>query len=120
MLDTGVSLLYDTSGMNMDGYFKQSLLYDFYGDLLTEHQKEIYEGYVLENLSLAEIAEEQNISRQGVHDIIKRCNQALEGYEAKLHLVEKFEEIKNLVAGIETCDSLEEAKHIAGTIIDKL
>lgn len=106
--------------MNMDKYVKQSLLYDFYGDLLTDHQKEIYGGYVMENLSLAELAEESGISRQGVHDIIKRCNQTLEGYEAKLHLVERFREIEALVSGIEECASLEEAKNLAATIIDKL
>ena len=106
--------------MNMDGYVKQSLLYDFYGDLLTEHQKEIFEAYIQDNLSLAEIAQDANISRQGVHDIIKRCNQMLEGYEAKLHLVERFQEIKELVGHIETAESLEEARRMAGTIIDKL
>lgn len=107
-------------GMNMDNYVKQSLLFDFYGDLLTDHQKEIYGGYVMENLSLAELAEESGISRQGVHDIIKRCNQTLEGYEKKLHLIERFNEIKALVGGIERCESLEDAKVLAGSIIDRL
>lgn len=106
--------------MDMEGILHKSLLYDFYGDLLTEHQKEIYDGYVMENLSLQEIADESGISRQGVHDIIKRCNNALESYENRLHLVERFLEIKKLVSGIEECDKLEEAKEIAGMIIEKL
>ncbi len=46
------------------------------------------------DLSLSEIAEEQGISRQGVHDLIKRCDKILEGYEEKLHLVQKFEQTK--------------------------
>ena len=81
----------------MNEILEQALLYDFYGELLTSHQKEIYEQFVLEDLSLSEIAEDAGISRQGVHDLIKRCNKTLEGYEAKLHLVEKFLSIKEKV-----------------------
>ncbi len=47
---------------------EQSLLYDFYGELLTKHQKEIYEDVVIHDYSLSEIANEKGISRQGVHD----------------------------------------------------
>ena len=104
----------------MDSFVEQSLLYDFYGDLLTEHQKEIYESYVSENLSLAEIAQEAGISRQGVHDTIKRCNQLLNEYEEKLQLVKKFLEIKALVKKIETCEKLEDAKKTANEILEKL
>ena len=74
----------------MNKILEQALLYDFYGELLTEHQKEIYEQFVLDDLSLSEIAESEGISRQGVHDLVRRCQKALEGYEAKLHLVERF------------------------------
>ena len=81
----------------MDEILKQTLLYDFYGELLTDHQKEIYEQVVLEDYSLSEIAKDAGISRQGVHDMIKRCNKTLEGYEEKLHLVEKFMFIKQKV-----------------------
>ena len=66
---------------------EQSLLYDFYGELLTKHQKEIYEDVVIHDYSLSEIANEKGISRQGVHDLIKRCDKTLRGYEDKLHLV---------------------------------
>ena len=104
----------------MENFVKQSYLYDFYGDLLTEHQKEIYEAYVLENLSLAEIAQEKSISRQGVHDILKRCNAALEEYEAKLHLVEKFLKIKEEVSSIKNCSDIEEVRSIADQILDTL
>ena len=51
----------------MDEILKQTLLYDFYGELLTKHQKEIYEQAVLEDYSLSEIARDAGISRQGVH-----------------------------------------------------
>ncbi|MCI8326817.1 MAG: DNA-binding protein, partial [Lachnospiraceae bacterium] len=58
--------------------------------LLNEHQRKIYEEFVFEDLSLAEIASEEGISRQGVHDVIRRCTKMLERYEEKLHLFEKF------------------------------
>ncbi|MBR3309376.1 MAG: YlxM family DNA-binding protein [Lachnospiraceae bacterium] len=104
----------------MEKIVEQSLLYDFYGDLLTEHQKDIYEGYVLENLSLAELAESSGISRQGVHDLIKRVENALQDYEKKLHLVEKFLNIKEEVQKIRKSDSLEQAQTIAEEILDIL
>lgn len=85
----------------MNEILEQALLFDFYGELLTEHQKEIYGQFILEDLSLGEIAREAGISRQGVHDLIKRCNQTLSGYEEKLHLVEKFMSIKNKVKMID-------------------
>ena len=71
-----------------------SLLYDFYGEMLGDHKKKIFEDYVLNDLSLAEIAEEEGISRQGVHDIVKRCTKQLKEYEEALHLVEKFQNMK--------------------------
>ena len=83
--------LYDTKGdADMEKIFEQSLLYDFYGELLTEHQRKIYEDAVFGDLSLGEIARDAGISRQGVHDLIKRCDRALQEYEAKLHLLERF------------------------------
>ena len=79
-----------TQVINVNEILKQALLFDFYGELLTDHQKEIYGQFLLEDLSLGEIARDAGISRQGVHDIVKRCEQALAGYEEKLHLIEKF------------------------------
>jgi predicted DNA-binding protein YlxM (UPF0122 family) len=55
---------------------------------------------VLEDYSLSEVAEDLGISRQGVHDMIKRCNKTLEDYESKLHLVEKFLNIRRQVQQI--------------------
>ncbi|MBU5481773.1 YlxM family DNA-binding protein [Blautia sp. MSJ-19] len=74
----------------MEKFVEQTLLYDFYGELLTERQQQVYESVVLEDYSLSEVAEDLGISRQGVHDMIKRCNHTLEDYESRLHLVEKF------------------------------
>ena len=79
----------------MDDKLKQTYLYDFYGELLNEHQRQIYEDFVFNDLSLGEIASEEGISRQGVSDMIKRCGKKLENYEQKLHLVEKFMSIKD-------------------------
>ncbi len=81
----------------MEKIVEQGLLYDFYGELLTAHQRNIYEGVVYENLSLAEIAAEQGISRQGVHDIVKRCDKALLEYEEKLKLVARFMKIREQI-----------------------
>ncbi len=81
----------------MEKIFEQALLYDFYGELLNDHQKSIYEEYVLDNLSLSEIAEERGISRQGVHDLIKRADRTLNEYENKLGLIRKFINIKDKV-----------------------
>ncbi len=85
----------------MESIVKQSLLYDFYGELLTEHQRSVYEDAVFNDMSLAEIAEEQGISRQGVHDLIKRCDKILTGYEEKLHLVSKFQQTRQMVEEIQ-------------------
>ena len=74
----------------MDEIFERTMLYDFYGELLTEHQKSIYEDVVLNDMSLTEVAESYHISRQAVSDLMKRIHKLLKGYESKLHLVEKF------------------------------
>lgn len=77
----------------MEEIYEKTLLYDFYGELLTEHQKHIYERALFDDLSLSEIADSEGITRQGVHDIIRRCNKILADYEDKLQLVAKF--VKN-------------------------
>ncbi|HIU87882.1 MAG TPA: DNA-binding protein [Candidatus Avilachnospira avistercoris] len=73
----------------MEKIVRQGMLFDLYGELLTEHQRDIYSDLVNNDMSLSEIAESYGISRQGVHDVIKRCDKQLEDYEAKLHLLEK-------------------------------
>ena len=85
---------------SMDDILRRSLLFDFYGELLTDHQKNIYEASVSEDLSLSEIAAQEGISRQGVHDLITRTDKILENYEKKLHLVERFLQMKDQVQEI--------------------
>lgn len=113
--------------IKMDEILKQSLLYDFYGELLTEHQKEIYEQFIIDDLSLSEIAKDAGISRQGVHDLIKRCNKILEEYETKLHLVEKFlsirdkiHQINELLTEAEEDGLIQKVREISGEIIEEL
>lgn len=66
-----------------------AMLYDFYGALLTEKQRTYLEMHYLNDLSLSEIADEAGISRQAVHDILRRAEKILEQYESELKLVER-------------------------------
>ncbi|OUP19432.1 DNA-binding protein [Lachnoclostridium sp. An196] len=111
----------------MEKILEQTLLYDFYGELLTEHQKRVYEDVVLNDYSLSEIADELGISRQGVHDMVKRCSRLLNGYEEKLHLVEKFVSLKEKVGEIrkiaktrESDPDMEEIEKISARILEEL
>ena len=107
----------------MEKFVEQTFLFDFYGELLTEHQKKIYEDVVYNDLSLSEIAQENGISRQGVHDMIRRCNRTLEEYEEKLHLVEKFLNIRSQVIKIhELADKYhaEDIAAISNVILEEL
>lgn len=112
----------------MERIIEQGILYDFYGPLLTKHQQEIYEAVVYNNLSLGEIAAEEGISRQGVHDLIKRCDKTLADYEEKLHLVKRFADnkkkiakLKELISSLMENDSADkEHKREINAIIDEL
>lgn len=77
--------------------FEECLLLDFYGNLLTERMRSILELYLNDDLSLAEIAVTEEISRQGVHDTIKRALKQLHEYEDKLGLVARFSSEKKTV-----------------------
>ncbi|MCB6992511.1 YlxM family DNA-binding protein [bacterium 210820-DFI.6.37] len=87
--------------MELDHIARISLLYDFYGQLLTKRQREVMELYHEENLSLTEIADEFSISRQGVHDALKSAEKALLSYEEKLKLVDKFEKSRQAIRAID-------------------
>ncbi len=112
----------------MEKIVEQGLLYDFYGELLTEHQKNIYEAAVYNDMSLTEIADENGISKQGVHDLIKRCTNTLQGYEDRLHMIKRFEAIKAQAEKLEALsDEIEndtelkmKVKKISGRILEEL
>ena len=70
--------------------FRMTMLFDFYGELLTERQKEFYSLYYDEDLSLSEIAENYGISRQGVRDVIVRAEAYMTEIEDKTGLVKRF------------------------------
>ena len=116
----------------LEKIYKQTMLFDFYGELLTEHQKQVYEDAVYNDLSLSEIAETYGISRQGVHDLIKRCDKLLQGYEDKLHLIERFGKAKETVRLIQTMTEisgegaevlrkrLEDIRLLAGNLLQEI
>jgi predicted DNA-binding protein YlxM (UPF0122 family) len=114
----------------MEEKIEQAYLYDFYGELLNEHQRQIYEDFVFNDLSLGEIASEEGISRQGVHDLIRRCTKTLEGYEEKLHLIAKFQSAKDKVEQIHSLTRefhqshneaiMEEIAEISSQILEEL
>ena len=78
----------------MEKYFKMSYLIDIYSALLTEKQVKVLEYYYEDDMSLSEIAHVLSISRQGVHDTLKRAEKVIEEYDDKLKLLDKYE--KNL------------------------
>ena len=81
--------------------YRMAMLFDFYGDLLTERQKEFYDLYYNEDLSLAEIAENYGISRQGVRDVIVRAEAAMTEIEDKTHLIRRFYQTQKEISAIE-------------------
>lgn len=84
----------------MEKFVERTLLYDFYGELLTERQQQVYENVVLDDMSLSEVASDLGISRQGVHDMVRRCDKTLDEYEEKLHLVNRFLMIRKQIQRI--------------------
>ncbi|MCL5289555.1 MAG: YlxM family DNA-binding protein [Bacillota bacterium] len=111
----------------MKEFHKINLLYDFYGSLLTERQRNFIELYYGDDLSLGEIAEQFNVTRQAVHDTLKRAEQTLGTYEEKLALVDKFSEeyksieealglIQSYQTGVEP-NGLERSKEILEKIL---
>ena len=110
----------------MEAFVEKTLLYDFYGELLTSHQREIYEDVVLNDYSISEVAQELGISRQGVHDQVRRIDKLLAGYEERLMLVKKFLDLKEKVSSIrkivDDCNSenLEAVKNAVAEISDSI
>ena len=95
----------------MEELAKRALLADFYGPLLTEKQRNVWDLHYQQDLTLAEIAELEHISRQAIHDLIKRTELILAEYEEKLGLVQRFwaereklREVKTLSQGLNEQD----------------
>jgi predicted DNA-binding protein YlxM (UPF0122 family) len=83
-------MLYTRQGLWMKKFAEMALLVDFYGPLLTEKQRNVWDLHYQQDLSLTEIAEIARISRQAIHDLLKRTEKILVGYEEKLGLVQRF------------------------------
>ena len=81
--------------------YRMTMLYDFYGELLTDRQKEFFDLYYNEDLSLAEIAENAGISRQGVRDVIVRAEAQMQEIEDKTGLIRRFEQMRGHLGAIE-------------------
>ena len=103
----------------MDDSLRLALLFDFYGELLKENQKEVYNSFVFLDLSLSEIAEEQGISRQAVHDMVKRSVNTLEGYEKKLGLIKRYNSMTEKINEVRTLVS-DETSGINGKTRDRI
>lgn len=84
----------------MDKIARRSLIFDFYGPLLTDKQQEIYDLYHQQDLSLGEIAEIQNVSRSAVFDLLRRTEEALENYESKLGLIQRYLESREILHNV--------------------
>lgn len=106
----------------MDKIYYLTLLFDFYGELLTEKQKSVIDLYYFNDLSLNEIAEEHGITRQAVLDMIKRTEKLLNQYESKLKLVDRYIDRKNkiekILSLIDNTDNIAEIKKMLLEMVD--
>ena len=96
----------------MDRLVYLNTLYDIYKDLLTEKQKDYFENYYFDNLSLSEIADNYGISRNAVHNQIKIITDKLKEYEDKLHLLSKKNKLIEIIDKIDNKDIKEELEKI--------
>lgn len=98
-----------------------TMLYDFYGELITKKQKEIFELYYLNDFSLNEIATEFNISRQAVLDSIKRTKNSLIQYEEKLSLISKYIKQKECINKIiNELENINSSQNLNNNFIENL
>ncbi|MGG3572065.1 putative DNA-binding protein [Bacillus gobiensis] len=106
--------------MTLEKTTRMNYLFDFYQSLLTSKQKSYMSLYYLDDLSLGEIAEEYEVSRQAVYDNIKRTEAMLEQYEEKLLLLKKFQERKEIYEKLRACVAYAENSDEAVALIDAL
>ena len=99
-----------------------AMLYDFYGDVLTEKQREYFEYYHHDDLSLSEISENMGITRQGVRDIVTRAENGLRKMEERLGLVKRYQDIQDgiavILANAEGIAALNEARFMSEELRD--
>ena len=101
----------------MEKIVEQGLLYDFYGSLLTGHQQKIYEKVVYENLSLNEVAEAEGVSKQAVHDLVRRCTAIMREYEKKLGMIRRFGKIRESAEKLRTMASSGEIPRTQASVL---
>lgn len=87
----------------MEDKIRQGDLFDYYGPLLNDHQRKVFEEAVLMDLSLQEVAENQGTSRQAVHDLIHRCTVQMEEYEDALHLIRDRRRVRKDLEKLREC-----------------
>ena len=107
----------------MKDKIRRGRLYDFYGELLSEHKRKIFELYVIDDLSLTEIADEMDMTKQGVSNLIKRSTAAMEEYESALRLCERFERIEDrldVIRRIAAENGLDEISALVDEISEEL
>ncbi|HEX3047152.1 MAG TPA: YlxM family DNA-binding protein [Bacillota bacterium] len=90
----------EREGKPLEKMVRTGLLYDFYGGLLTEKQRQAMEKYYLENWSLAEIASSDGVTRQAVYDLLHRSERMVQEYEEKLGLLDRFLKMQTTLAGL--------------------
>ena len=88
------------------------ILYDYYGELLNEMQREYFEQYYFDNLSLAEISENDGKSRNAIHKCIKSSSSKLYEYEDKLRLYEKCKKLEKIISKINSDDIKNELREL--------
>lgn len=113
--------------VTMEKKVEEQYLFDFYGELLTQKQKQILGYYYDEDYSLAEIAEVMSVTRQGIFDVIKRSKAMMEVYEEKLGLIDKFlksqillDEIQKDLLSLADSEADEKQKSELMMVVEKL
>ncbi|MCL2592709.1 MAG: putative DNA-binding protein [Defluviitaleaceae bacterium] len=106
----------------MDKRLYITMLYDFYGELLTEKQKTFFEMYYHNDMSLREIAEVSNITPQAVSDLIKRVEKIIISYEDRLKLVDKFAKQKltltKIYQSLDTHENISKIKEMIEELLE--
>ncbi len=107
----------------MEEKIRRGRLFDFYGEMLSEHQKEIFEAYAIDDLSMTEIADLVGITKQAVSNQIKKCTATMDEMEDKLHLCERFDRIGeklDRIIAISDKKNFDDIKELAEEILDEL